>query len=558
MKTSKVKKLFAVALTATLGMTILAGCGSKTGDKAATADKQEITYNLGADPRTLDPALATDTTGMSILSNAFTGLTELDDKEKAIPAQAEKWDVSDDKLTYTFHLRKDLKWSNGDPVKASDYAYEWKRLLTPDTGAEYAYALWYIKGGKALNEAKTPEEVKAKQDALGVKATDDTTLVVTLDSPTPYFLEMLSQPYYYAVDQKVVEGNKDWATDAKTLVSNGPFKITSYAIKDSVVLEKNDNYFDKDKVKLNKLTMKFVAEETSAWASYKSGQFDVVDSVPKSDVQGAIKDKSATSFPNLATYFLSINVSDKAKAVDPNAAKVLSDPKVRKALSIAIDRKAIVENVTKAGQVPAHGIVAKGITAPDGKDYTEKTSYFGETADIEGAKKLLAEAGYPDGKGLPTLQILFNPESGHGDTMQAIQDMWKKIGVNAELQSQEWKVFLTTRVQKQFEIARDGWNADYVDPMTFLDMFLSTSDQNNCGYANPAFDAKIDAAKKELDPQKRFDLMHDAEDMLMADMPVIPLYYYTRTIGIKDYVKGARVSVMNTIYFKNAYVEGKK
>lgn len=553
MKISKVKKLCAVALTATVAMTVLAGCGGSTsGDKASTADKQEITYNLGADPRTLDPALATDTTGMSILSNAFVGLTELDDKEKAVPGEAEKWEISDDKLTYTFHLKKDLKWSNGDPVTAKDYEYEWKRLLNKDTAAEYAYALWYLKNGKAYNDGNTTA------DQVGVKATDDNTLVVTLESPTPYFLEMLSQPYYFAVDQKVVESNKDWATDASTLVSNGPFKITNYTIKDSVVLEKNDNYYDKDKVKLNKLTMKFVSEETSAWASYKSGQFDVVDTVPKSDVQGALKDGSAKSFPNLATYFLSINVSDKAKAVDPNAAKVLSDPKVRKALSLAIDRKQIVDSVTKGGQIPAHGMVAKGITGPDGKDYTDKTSYFGETADIDGAKKLLAEAGYPDGQGLPTFQILYNPESGHGEVMQAIQDMWKKIGVNTELQSQEFKVFLTTRVQKQFEIARDGWNADYVDPMTFLDMFLSTSDQNDPGYSNPAFDAKIADAKKELDPQKRFDLMHEAEDILMDDMPVIPLYYYTRVIGIKDYVKGARVSVMNTIYFKDAYVEGKK
>jgi oligopeptide transport system substrate-binding protein len=552
MKISKAKQLCAIALAATLGVTVLAGCGSKAPDKAATANKQEVTYNLGADPKTLDPGLATDTTGMSILSNAFTGLAELDEKEQAVPAQAEKWDVSDDKLTYTFHLRKDLKWSNGDPVKASDYEYEWKRILNPETGAEYSYALWCLKGGKPYNEGK------GSADAVGVKATDDNTLVVTLEAPTPYFLQMLSQPYYYAVDQKVVESNKDWATDAKTLVSNGPFKITDYKMKDAVVLEKNDSYFDKDKVKLDKLTMKFVSEETSAWASYKSGQFDVVDTVPKSDVQGALKDKSATSYPNLATYFLSINVSDKAKAVDPNAAKVLSDPKVRKALSLAIDRKSIVENVTKGGQIPAHGVVATGITGPDGKEYNTKTSYFGETADIEGAKKLLAEAGYPDGQGLPTLQLLYNPESGHGDTMQAIQDMWKKIGVNVELQSQEWKVFLTTRVQKQFEIARDGWNADYVDPMTFLDMFLSTSDQNNAGYKNPNFDAKINDAKKETDSQKRYDLMHDAEDMLMADMPIIPLYYYTRVIGIKDYVKGARVSVMNTIYFKTAYVEGKK
>ena len=410
----------------------------------------------------------------------------------------------------------------------------------------------YIKGAEAYNTGK------GTADAVGVKATDDTTLVVTLEQPTPYFLELTSQPYYCPVDQKIVESNKDWATDAKTLVSNGPFKITDYKMKDQVVLEKNENYYDKDAVKLDKLTLKLVAEETSAWASYKSGQFDVVDTVPKSDVQAALKDGTAKSFSNLATYFLSINVSDKAKAVDPNAAKVLSDPKVRKALSLAIDRQSIVDNVTKGGQIPAHGIVAKGITGPDGKDFTDKTTYFDPKGNVEEAKKLLAEAGYPDGQGLPQLVLLYNPESGHGDTMQAIQDMWKKIGINVELQSQEWKVFLTTRVQKQYEIARDGWNADYVDPMTFLDMFQSTSAQNNCGYNNPKYDKLIDDAKKELDSAKRFDLMHQAEDMLMEDMPVIPLYYYTRTIGIKDYVKGARVSVMNTIYFKNAYVEGKK
>lgn len=552
MKTSKLKKICAIALVATLGLSVLAGCSSKKADKAATASKQEITYNLGADPRTLDPALSTDTTGNAILANAFAGLTELDDKEKAIPGEAEKWDISDDKLTYTFHLKKGLKWSNGDPVKASDYEYEWKRLLKPETASEYAYQLYYLKGGQAYNEGK------GSIDAVGVKATDDNTLVVTLEAPTPYFLELLAQSYYFPVNQKLVESNKDWATDAKTLVSNGPFKITEYTIKDKAVLEKNDNYYDKDKVKLSKLTMKFVAEETSAWASYKSGQFDVVDTVPKSDIQGALKDGSAKKFPNVATYFLSINVSDKAKEISPDAAKVLSDARVRKALSIAIDRKAIVENVTKGGQIPAHGMVPTGIIGPDGKEFNEKTKYFGETADVEGAKKLLAEAGFPEGKGLPTIQILYNPESGHGDNMQAIQDMWKKIGVNCELQSQEWKVFLKTRVDKKYIIARDGWNADYVDPMTFLDMFISVSAQNNAGYVNPKYDAAIDAAKKELDANKRFDLMHQAEDMLMADMPVIPLYYYTRPVGIKDYVKGYKVSVMNTIYFKNAYVEGKK
>ena len=353
MKTSKAKKICAMALAATLGMSILTGCGSKSTDKASTASKQEITYNIGADPKTLDPGLSTDTTGATVLSNAFVGLCELDDKEKAIPGEAEKWDVSSDGLTYTFHLKKDLKWSNGDPVKASDYEYEWKRVLNPEVASEYSYQLLYLKGAEAYNTGK------GTADAVGVKATDDTTLVVTLESATPYFLELTSQPYYCPVDQKIAESNKDWATDAKTLVSNGPFKITDYKMKDQVVLEKNENYYDKDSVKLDKLTLKLVSEETSAWASYKSGQFDVVDTVPKSDVQAALKDGTAKSFSNLATYFLSINVSDKAKAVDPNAAKVLSDPMVRKALNLAIDRQSIVDNVTKGGQIPAHGYCSK-------------------------------------------------------------------------------------------------------------------------------------------------------------------------------------------------------
>lgn len=552
MKTSKVKKLCAVALAATLGMSILTGCGSKNNGEAGTASKQEVTYNIGADPRTLDPALCTDTTGSTVLSNAFVGLCELDENEKAIKGDAESWDISPDGLTYTFHLKKDLKWSNGDPLTAKDYEYEWKRLLNPETASEYSYQLLYLKGADAYNTGK------GTADAVGVKATDDNTLVVTLEAPTPYFLELTAQSYYFPVNQKVVESNKNWATDASTLVSNGPFKFTDYKIKDQIVLEKNENYYDKDSVKLDKLTMKLVGEETSAWASYKSGQFDVVDTVPKSDVQAALKDGSAKSFPNLATYFLSLNVSDKAKEVDPNAAKALSDPNVRKALNLAIDRQLIVDNVTKAGQIPAHGIVGKGIIDPDGKDFTDKTTYFDPKGNVEEAKKLLAEAGYPDGQGFPQLVLLYNPESGHGDTMQAIQDMWKtNLGIDVQLQSQEWKVFLSTRVAKQYEIARDGWNADYVDPMTFLDMFQSTSAQNNCGYNNPKFDEVIDKAKKEIDPAKRFDLLHQAEDMLMADMPVIPLYYYTKTIGIKDSVKGVRVSVMNTLYFKNAYVEAK-
>lgn len=551
MKTSKLKKICAIALAATLGLSVLAGCSSKKADKAASASKQELVYNLGSDPKTLDPGLNESVDGAIVAVNAFEGLAKLDDKDKAIPGQAEKWEVSDDKLTYTFHLKKDLKWSNGDPLKASDFEYAWKRVLNPETASVYSFQLLYIKGAQAYNEGK------GSVDQVAIKATDDNTLVVTLESPCPYFLELTASPTYMPLNQKVVEANKDWAKDAKTLVSNGPFKFTDYKIKDQIVLEKNENYTDKDKVKLNKITMKMVTENTSAWASYKSGQFDMVDSVPTSEIVKAVQDKTATTFPNLGVQYVDINVSEKAKEIDPEAAKVLSNVKFREALSNAIDRKAIVENVLKAGQTPAFSFVPVGINDPDGKDFASK-KYFEPQGDIEKAKKLLAEAGYPDGQGLPKLTILYNPEGGNGEVFQAIQDMWKKIGVNVELQTQEWKVFQSTRNAKKYQIARGAWSGDYSDPMTFIDLFDSKSPSNEVGYNNPKYDQLVRAAKTEVDAKKRFDLMRQAEDILMADMPIIPLYYATYTKGIKDYVKGVRVSPLGFVFFDRASIEGKK
>lgn len=557
MKTSKVKQLCAVALAATLGLSVLAGCGSKSENKAATASKQELVYNLGSDPKTLDPAVNQAVDGSIIAANIFSGLCDLDDKDKAIPGQAEKWDVSPDGLKYTFHLKKDLKWSNGDPVKASDFEYSWKRVLDPATASVYSFQLLYIKGAAEFNSAKTPEDAKAKRDAVGVKATDDNTLVVELAAPCPYFLELTAFTTYFPVNQKVVEANKDWAKDAKTLVSNGPFKITDYKIKDQIVLEKNENYYNKDKVKLDKITMKMVTENTSAWASYKAGQFDMIDSVPTSEIVQAVKDKTATTFPNLGTQFVDINVSEKAKEIDPNAAKVLGNVKFRQALANAIDRQTIVDNVLKSGQTPAFSFVSTGIMDPDGKDFASK-KYFEPKGDIEKAKKLLAEAGYPDGQGLPPLVVLYNPEGGNGELYQAIQDMWKKIGVNVELQTQEWKVFQATRNAMKYQIARGAWSADYADPMTFIDMWESTSPSNEIGYNNPNYDKLVASAKAETDAKKRFEMMHKAEDILMEDMPIIPLYYSTYTKGIKDYVKGVRVSPLGPVYFDKAYIEGKK
>ena len=455
----------------------------------------------------------------------------------------------DQVLTYTFKLRKDAKWSNGDTVTAQDYEYAWKRVLNPDTAAEYAYQMYYIKGAEAYNTGS------GSADEVGVKAVDDYTLEVQLESPTSYFLELTAFPCYFPVDKKVVEADSNWATKVDTYVSNGPFELKEWKLKDSLVFEKNKNYYDTDKVKLDKLVMKMVTDSTSASATYKAGDFDMIDVVPTSEVEAGLADGSYTKFPNLGTYYLSINVTGENESDEVK--KALQNDKVRKALNLAIDRDSIVKNVTKGGEIPAYSFVPEGIPGAVGKDFTKK-KYYKTSGDVEEAKKLLAEAGYKDGEGFPTITLLYNQEGAHGDIMQAVADMWKKkLGINVSLSQQEWKVFQTTRTDKNYNIARDGWLGDYIDPMTFLDLYTSTSSLNNSGFSSSEYDKLIADAKSETDATKRDELLHQAEDMLMEDMPIIPLYYYTQIKGVKSYVKDVRVSPLGFVYFDRAYIDGK-
>ncbi|NFN61431.1 peptide ABC transporter substrate-binding protein [Clostridium botulinum] len=549
MKTSKIKKLCAITLALTLGFSSLVGCG---GGASNDPNAQVITYNLNADPKTLDPALSEAVDSATIIVNAFEGLYKLDENNKAIPGIAEKCDVSEDGTVYTFHIRDGVKWSNGEPVTANDFEYSWKRVLNPATASGYAFQMSYIKGAEAYNQGK------GSLEDVGIKAIDDKTLEVTLAAPCSYFLELTAFTCYLPVNKGTVEANKDtWALNAETYVSNGPFKITKYGMKDEIVLEKNENYYDINNIKLDKLNVKLVTEDTSAWASFKTGDFDMVDVVPTSEIEGALADGTGKNFPLLGTGFYVINVSDSVNAIDPNATKVLQDKRVRKALNLAIDRPSIIKNILKGGQTPATGFVAQGIKNPDGSDFADK-KYFKAEGDLEEAKKLLAEAGYPNGEGFPNLVALINPVNPNGDIAQALQDMWKtNLGINVELQSQEWKVFQTTRTAKQYEVAFHSWVGDYIDTMTFLDMWESTSGQNCAGYNNPEYDKLIRAAKVEQDQTKRFEMLHQAEDILMEDMPIIPLNYQVKTKGIKDYVKGVNVSPLGFIYFDKAYVEGK-
>lgn len=545
MPSKKVSKLIVLALCITLVLPSLAGCKSKN-----VATENLIRYDIGAEPKTLDPALNSAVESGTIIVNAFEGLTRFGEGDKPVAGVAESWDVSTDGLTYTFHLRDNVKWSDGKPVTAKDFEYAWKRGMNPETAAEYANYYYYIKNAEAYNTGKgTAEDV-------GVKATDDKTLVVTLENITPYFLQLTAFPTYAPVRQDIVEANKEaWATKAETYISNGPFKLTEWRPKDKIILEKNENYWNASAIKLDRIEFSMIEEATSRLAAYKSGQLDYIETPPAAEVPALLESGEAVALPYLGTYYFSINMTDKAASVDPAAAKALSDVRVRKALTLAIDREAISKNVLKAGQVPAGAFVPPGVPATAGGDFST-VEYFNPKGNVEEAKKLLAEAGYPDGKGFPTITFLYNTGQQHQDVAQAVQDMWRKnLGINIELANQEWKVFQVTRTNKDYMIARDGWIGDYMDPMTFLELFTSVSGNNNPGYSNPQFDAKITAAKKETDAAKRDQLMRDAEAILMNDMPIIPIYYYVNVAMIKDYVKGTRKSQLGYVFFENAYVQ---
>lgn len=554
MKTSKLKKIFSLILAMTLSTTLFIGCSgnekSKTDGNTITNEvKQEIVYNLGADPQTIDPLLNTAIDGSNVIVNAFECLMVLNENNEAVPGAAESYEVSDDGLVYTFKLRKDGKWSDGEPVTANDFYYAWMRGLNKETAAEYCYQFFYIKNGEKYYNGE------ATADEVGLKVLDDYTLEITLEAPTAYYPQLLAHQTYSPVREDIVTANPDtWANSPDTYIGNGPFKLVRWDMKDQLVFEKNDNYWDADNVKLEKITYKLVTDETTAYSELKAGNFDVVNSVPTNEIEPGKNDGLVKIFPKLGTYFFAINVG-KQDSMSENVKNALSNKLVRQALALAIDRQEIIDNVGKADQVAAYSFVPLGITTSDGNEFSSKEYYDPSDMDgnIEKAKELLKEAGYENGEGLPTIELMYNTEGAHKDVCQIVQENLAKIGVNVELTNQEWAVFLSTRQNGEYQIARHGWIGDYSDPMTFLDMWVTGGGNNDCGFSNSEYDSLIAEAKVETDTKKREELLRQAEDILMDEMPVIPVYFYTTVMAWNDYVEGVLVTALGKVYFKNAY-----
>lgn len=535
----KGRKWFCICLTIFMLANLLAGCGGSSGDKQAV---KTLRVANGAEPETLDPRKAVGVPEGIALRQIFEGLCTQDQKGEPVPGVAEKWEISPDGLKYKFTLRASAKWSNGDPVTAHDFEYSWKTTLSPDFGSKYAEQLYYIKNGEAYNKGK------AKADEVGVKAVDDRTLEVTLEKPAPYFLFLTSFFTYFPVHKKTVEANPKWSGDAKTIVGNGPFKITNWVHNSKIDLVKNENYWNKAVVKLEKAELNLSDSRKTLLDMFENNQLDTVEvSPPLAEIPRLQKENKLKILPYIGNYYYCINVK---KAPFDNV-------KVRKAFAMAIDRQAIIEAVTKGGEKPALAWTPYGLPdAKPGEDFRKAGGDYFKDKDIETARKLLAEAGYPDGKGLPEVTLLYNTSEEHKVIAEAVQEMWKKnLGVNVNLTNQEWKVYLQTRAKGDYQLARSAWIGDYLDPMTYIDTLTTGNGNNHTRWGNPEYDKLVKQAQLSLDPAVRMKAMHDAETILLGDMPIIPIYFYTSKILEKANVKGVIRDALGAVYLREAYVE---
>lgn len=528
------RKFLVGLIVMTVLMGLVTGCGKTTGES-----EQILRYALEAEPASLDPAKSTAIPESLVELQIFEGLTRLDNKEQPMPGVAEKWEVSPDGLQYVFHLRSTAKWSNGEKVTAQDFEFAWKRALAPETASENAYMFFPIKNAQAYNEKKVGVE------QVGIKVINEDTLEVTLEKPTAYFLGLTAFHAFYPINQKIVTTNGDkWATDVNTLIGNGPFKISNWVHSGKIEFVKNDQYWDGAVVKLSKMEWPISDSQSTRLSMVENKQVDMMVEPPVVEQERLNQAGLLKISPYLGVYYYVFNTQ---KAPFDNA-------QVRNAFALAITRESLVKNVVKGEKKPAYGWVAPGLINPGtNKDFREEGGNYA-VEDAAMAKKMLAEAGYPDGKGLPPVAILFNTSEMHKSIAEAIQEMWKQnLGVSVNLVNQESKVFLESRTQGDFQIARASWIGDYADPMTFMDVFKDAT--NDAKYNNPAYNRLIEQAQSTLDQGVRMQLMHEAEKILFADGVIIPIYYTTQPLVVQPYVKNYSWSVLGLADFKTTFIE---
>lgn len=488
---------------------------SKTESNAA--GDNVLSVQIGPDPETMDPALNSAVDGGNMLLTNFECLLTVDKDGKIAPGQAETWDVSEDGLTWTFNLRDGLKWSDGSDLTADDFVYSWKRVTDPETAAPYAETVLSMVEGYE-------EAIAGDTDKLGVEATDDKTLVVHLKDACPFFESLAAFATLSPVQEETIEKNGDsWAVSADTYVSNGPFYITDWVPGSYILMSKNPNYWDADNVKLDGVKFNLIEDANASYNAYQSGEVLLIKDVPTEEIPSLQGNEEFHVEPIIGTYYVSMNTEKEP----------FNNKDVRKALSLAIDREYLANTLMQGTYTPASNFMGPGWMDTDGTEFVEHSNdgkpYIDTTKfeeNLEEAKKLLADAGYPNGEGLPTLTYTTNDAGYHKPVAEYLQQAWKELGVNLNVEIVEWASFTPMRRNGDYEIARNGWVGDYSDPSNMLDLMYSTNGNNDGKYKSEAYDAAMDKSRSTLDPEERSAALHEAEDILMEDAGNIPLAYY--------------------------------
>lgn len=597
------KKILSLVFATAIVLATFSGCSGSSKNN----QKLVVSACVGGEPQSIDPAINQSADGATYLVHAFEGLMKVNKKLGYDPGIAESQPtVSKDGLTWTFKLRSDAKWSDGKAVTAGDFVYAWQRAVNPSTASAYAYQLYYIVNANEINSQYVdkngnPAKVKVGKDGkptkykyddktktfakdssgnyipdaengqyvedangkyvsakadgsaiwlndLGAKATDDTTLVVTLAAPCPYFTQIAAFPTLFPVRKDVVEKNPSgWTNDPSTYITDGPYKLSSWVHKSKLVFVKNPYYYDTKSIGPDELDFSLMDDNNAIYSAYKNKTIEVDQGLfPQEETPKLIKSGDCTVYPSNGNYYYAFNTTKKP----------FDNVKVREALTLAIDRQYIVDNITKGEQVPAGAFVPLGMQdVKTGSDFRKVGGNFydpttaGYKANVTKAKQLLAEAGYPDGKGFPTFELKYNTNTQHQAIAEYVTQQWKtNLGINASIVPEDFPTLITDRNTAKFDVARDAWVGDYNDPMTFMDISVTGGGNNDTHYSNAKYDALIKEAKATSDQAKRMSDMHEAEKILMNDYAVMPIYFRTDLVLCNKSITGVVDSPLGYLY----------
>jgi oligopeptide transport system substrate-binding protein len=524
-RTSSKRRVALLGFAALAIALLLAACGGGDDEVGEGASDGVITINWSTEPPSLDPGLATDTTSSNILGNIMDPLLELEGEDLVpTPALAESWDVEG--ATVTFHLRGDGRWTNGDPVTAEDFEYSWKRTISPDLAADYAYQFFGIVGAADYNACK--QNCDAMRDKVAIEALDERTLRVELTSPQPWFIQQMGHTSFLPVHRPTVEQFGDKWTEAANIVTNGPFQLARWDHNSRLDLVKWNEWRNADEVSLERVNGRMITEGTTAVQAFEAGELDetgALGGLPPEELPRLQGTPEYEQTPSLGTYYYGVNVDN------------VPDVNQRRAMALAIDRQSIIDNIAQAGQLPATGFTPTGMPGFDA--INPASEWLPETGDMARAQELMEQVQNP----VRDITLVINDAPGHREIAVAVQDMWSELGIDVEIQQQEWAQFLESLgppPAKSTDAYRLGWIGDYVDAMNFLELWTCDSGNNNSNYCNEEFDALVEEARSTEDNAERYELYAQLEEIMFGpegDMPIIPIYFYTNVSLQREAIK---------------------